>query len=353
MDDATLQRQLLHMLSGDAGSLSGWALGLALCCDDVTGYPVVVSLHRATEFRRSVVIAVLALKSPEDITAALSAGDPRRAMHRLFHDRARPLLRKIFGPMPGLATALGKMCEPFDEPSHYHLLVLLLTPGAIDNQRKRATALRHAKAVTSDLVTALARLDAHLVHPALLGRIEGEADSDTANSVLRYVQGLSSTTITSDDLVQALRAARSSRWHIWVAELVARKADLLPAGPLDDSIDFRRLDDATQFASIGRQLQNCLGRQVLRAATGRAAFYFFNPRRDVIVELLQYRVMNEPVWVLLDIHGYDNRAVNPRLRGEIEGSLRSHGIAKLEPGYDGRLTPDLIEILAQDIVPDF
>ena len=59
MDEAAFERQMQILLTHRAPPLSGWVLNMALKADEDTGYPVVVSLHKATDFRRSVVIAVL------------------------------------------------------------------------------------------------------------------------------------------------------------------------------------------------------------------------------------------------------------------------------------------------------
>lgn len=353
MDEAAFERQLQHLLSHRADALSGWVLQMALSVDDATGYPVVVSLHKSTDFRRSVVIAVLAMKSLDEIQTALAADDHRQAMHHVFHDEIRSVLRRVFGCVVGLATALGKMNgEPFDDPGHYDVLLTLLTPAAIEEQRERALALRHARSVNSDLVTALARLDPVLVHPILVKLFEGEAAADTANAIVRYVQSMSSLPITTDDVIQVSKGARSMNFQLWASKLMGRKADMLPSGPLEDHLDFRPLNDATEFAEIGQEFRNCLSSHVLRAATGRAAFYVVKANPSLIVELVQYRLRGKPVWALQGIHGYDNRPVSHRHRRDIEDLLRIRGITELAPGYDTRLSPELISVLAVESAND-
>ena len=75
MDEVAFERQLQLMLAHTAPPLSGWVLNMALKADEETGYPVVVTLHRATNFRRSVVIAVLTCLSLEQICTAFDADD--------------------------------------------------------------------------------------------------------------------------------------------------------------------------------------------------------------------------------------------------------------------------------------
>ncbi len=353
MDETAFERQLQHLLSHSAEAISGWVLQMALNVDAATGYPVVVSLHKATDFRRSVVIAVLTQKTLEDIRLATGTDDLPAAMHQLFHDDIRSVLRKVFGLLPGLATALGKMNgEPFEDPGHYDVLINLLTPSADPEQRKRTMALRHSSSVHSDLVTALARLDATFLHPILVKLVDGEATADTANTILRLVQSMSTTPITTDDLIQLSKGARSMRFQLWAAKLMARKADMLPAGPLEDHRDFVPLRDATKFAEIGQKFRNCLSSHVLRAATGRAAFYLVKANPSLIVELVQYRVSGKSVWALQGIHGYDNRPVCQRHRRDIEDLLRIRGITELAPGYDARLSPELVSVLAVESAND-
>lgn len=353
MDEAAFERQLQHLLSHSAEAISGWVLQMALNVDEATGYPVVVSLHKATDFRRSVVIAVLTLKTVEDIRLAMGTDDLPAAMHQLFHDDIRSVLRKVFGLLPGLATALGKMNgEPFEDPGHYDVLISLLTPSADPDQRKRTMALRHSTSVHSDLVTALARLDAAFVHPILVKLIDGEATADTANAILRYVETLSSTPITTDDLVNNSKTARSMNFPLWAAKLVARKADRLPAGPLEEHPAFQPMRNATQFASLGKQYQNCLSSHVMRAATGQAAFYLVKNNLDLIVELVQHRFAGKTLWALQGIHTVGNRRVPPRHRKDVEDLLRLRGITELASGHDPRLSSELISLLSADPTVD-
>lgn len=353
MDEAAFERQLQHMLSHRADPLSGWVLQMALNLDEATGFPIVVSLHKATDFRRSIVIAVLTIKSVDEIQLAMGASDAASAMQHLFHDDIRSVLRRVFGSLPGLATALGKMDgEPFEDPGYYEYLIQLLTPGHDPDHRKRTLALRHATTVNSDLVSALARLDGTLVHPIFAQIIDGEAAADTANAILRYVETLSSTPITTDDILQAAKAMRSIDFQRWAERLMVRKADTLPVGPLDDHADFVPMQDGTEFEALGKKYRNCLASHVLRAATGRAAFYLVKDIPDLIVELVRHQFAGKTLWALQGIHAYANRRVAPSHRKAIERLLRSRGITELAPGYDPRLSPELISLLSADPTVD-
>lgn len=346
MDEAAFERRLQDYLCHRAAPLSGWALRMALDHDDATGYPVVVSLHRATDFRRAAVIAVLASKSTRDIQADFAAADPADAMRHLFHENIRSVLRKCFGGIPGLATALGKMDgEPFEDPGHYEVLLNLLQPGSDPVKRKRALALRHASTVNSGLVCGLARLDAELVHPELAHLFDSEACADTANGILRYVQALSSTAITQEDILVVSSDLTEVVFRDWAERLVARKADRLPAGPLDDHPSFVALKDATAFASIGKEYRNCLADHVLRAAVGRAAFYVSKEFPGTIVELQRYHHGRRELWALQGVHARGNRRVVPKDRQDIEALLRLRGITEMALGHDRRLTPELVSAL--------
>lgn len=52
----------------------------------------------------------------------------------------------------------------FGDLGHYDVPLTLLTPAAIEDQRERALALRPARSVDSNLMTALARLDPVLAY---------------------------------------------------------------------------------------------------------------------------------------------------------------------------------------------
>lgn len=91
-------------------------------------------------------------------------------------------------------------------------------------KRKRALALRHASTVNSGPVCGLARPDAELVHPELAHLFDSEASADTANAILRCVQGLSSTPITQEDTLAVSRDLTEMVFRDWAEKLAAREA---------------------------------------------------------------------------------------------------------------------------------
>lgn len=350
MDEAAFERQMQILLTHRAPPLSGWVLNMALKADEDTGYPVVVSLHKATDFRRSVVIAVLNCLSLEQILMAFGAEDHRQAMHALFHANIRAVLRKAFGPISGLATALAKMDgEPFDDPTHYAVLLNLLRPNADPLSRKRVMTLRHAKNITSGTVCALEQVDAPLVHPLLVDLFDTEGSAYTANSILRYVQTVSSTPITQDDVLAVTKGMMTLIFNVWAEKLMARKADRLPAAPLDDHPDFVALKDATEFARLANEYRNCLDTHVVRAATGRAAFYIPKLMSGLIVELLRHTYAGKDLWVLKGIHARGNARVGRRDRQDIEALLRLSGITPLDMGHAVGITDKLAAVLSPDV----
>ena len=350
MDEAAFERQMQILLTHRAPPLSGWVLNMALKADEDTGFPVVVSLHKATDFRRSVVVAILNCLSLEQIRMAFGAEDHRQAMHGLFHANIRSVLRKAFGAVPGLATALSKMDgEPLDDPTHYAVLLNLLRPSADTLSRRRAMTLRHAKNITSGTVCALEQVDAQLVHPLLVDLFDTEGSAVTANAILRYVQTVSSTPITQDDVLVVTKGMSTLIFNVWAEKLMARKADRLPAAPLDDHPDFVPLKDATEFARLANEYRNCLDTHVVRAATGRAAFYIPKQTPGLIVELLRHTYAGKDLWVLKGIHARGNARVGRRDRQDIEALLRLRGITALDMGHAAGITDKLAAVLSPDV----
>jgi len=350
MDEAAFERQMQILLTHRAPPLSGWVLNMALKADVGTGYPVVVSLHKATDFRRSVVVAVLTCLSIEQICMAFDTDDHQEAMHALFHGNIRAVLRMAFGPVSGLATALGKMDgEPFDDPTHYAVLLNLLRPNADPLRRKRAMTLRHAKNITSGIVCALQQVDATLVHPLLVDLFDTEGSAYTANSILSYVQTVSSTPIMQDDVLAITKGMSTLIFNVWAEKLMARKADRLPPAPLDDHPAFVPLKDATEFARLANEYRNCLDTHVVRAATGRAAFYIPKQSPGLIVELLRHSFAGKDLWVLKGIHARGNARVGRRDRQDIEALLRLRGITPLDMGHAAGVSDKLAAVLSPDV----
>ena len=350
MDQAAFERQLQLMLAHTAPPLSGWVLNMALKADEETGFPVVVSLHRATNFRRSAVICVLACLSLEGIRAAFGADNLKDAMDQLFHANIRSVLRRAFGGLEGLATALGKMDgEPFDDVGDYAVLLSLLRPSADLLRRKRAMTLRYATSVNSGIVRALEQLDEKLVHPLLINLFDSEGCAVTANEILRYVQTVSSTPITQDDVLVVSKGMNTLIFNVWAEKLLARKADRLPAAPLDDHPAFVALKDATAFERLANEHRNCLDTHVVRAATGRAAFYIPKLMSGLIVELLRHTYAGKDLWVLKGIHARGNGRVGIRDRQDIEALLRLRGITPLEMGHEASLSDKLAAVFSPDV----
>ena len=130
---------------------------------------------------------------------------------------------------------------------------------------------------------------------------------------------------------------------------MARKADRLPAAPLDDHPDFVSLKDATQFARLANEYRNCLDTHVVRAATGRAAFYIPKLMAGLIVELLRHTYAGKDLWVLKGIHARGNARVGRRDRQDIEALLRLRGITPLEMGHAAGVTDKLAAVLSADV----
>jgi hypothetical protein len=138
-------------------------------------------------------------------------------------------------------------------------------------------------------------------------------------------------------------------FNVWAEKLMARKADRLPAAPLDDHPDFVALKDATQFARLANEYRNCLDTHVVRAATGRAAFYIPKLMSGLIVELLRQTYAGKDLWVLKGIHARGNARVGRRDRQDIEALLRLRGITPLEMGHAAGVSDKLAAVLSADV----
>jgi hypothetical protein len=160
---------------------------------------------------------------------------------------------------------------------------------------------------------------------------------------------VSSTPITQDDVLAITKGMSTLIFNVWAEKLMARKADRLPAAPLDDHPDFVALKDATQFARLANEYRNCLDTHVVRAATGRAAFYIPKQMSGLIVELLRHTYAGKDLWVLKGIHARGNGRVGRRDRQDIEALLRLRGITPLEMGHAANLSDKLAAVLSPDV----
>jgi hypothetical protein len=113
--------------------------------------------------------------------------------------------------------------------------------------------------------------------------------------------------------------------------------------------DFVALTDATQFARLANEYRNCLETHVVRAATGRAAFYIPKLMSGLIVELLRHTYAGKDLWVLKGIHSRGNARVGRRERQDIEALLRLRGITPLDMGHVAGLPDKLAAVLSPDV----
>ena len=202
---------------------------------------------------------------------------------------------------------------------------------------------------TSGIVCALEQVDATLVHPLLVDLFDTEGSAYTANEILRFVQTVSSTPITQDDVLVITKGISTLIFNVWAEKLMSRKADCMPVAPLDDHPDFVALKDATQFARLAHEYRNCLDTHVVRAATGRAAFYIPKQSPGLIVELLRHSYAGKDLWVLKGIHARGNGRVGRRDRQHIEALLRLRGITPLDMGHAAGLGDKLVKVLSTDV----
>ena len=88
---------------------------------------------------------------------------------------------------------------------------------------------------------------------------------------------------------------------------------------------------------------------MVRAASGRAAFYIHKPTQGLIVELLRHTYAGYDLWVLKGIHARGNARVGKKHRQDIEALLRLRGISPLGMGYADSVTDKLAAVLSPDI----
>lgn len=248
--------------------------------------------------------------------AALRQGDaPTWAKFRLLdaHSTRAPI---------GLATAIPKLTGRWSKQDFERLGVLLAEGGA------GAKTLRHARAISPDLISVLASLPA----PLRQGRIATLVNPNQADLVARATVRVGAE-IESDAmrrLRERLSRARTTQhlFRMIVDEIGVRPA--AHASALAASW-FRPMISIQDMERAAIAFRNCLRAHIPRLLAGNAAYFEARGPSPAIVQIVRDATGR---WFLGEVAGIANRPVDPVLYARLFEHLSTHQIGIGGAGQD-------------------
>lgn len=214
----------------------------------------------------------------------------------------------------GLRRALERLGEIAWAPEDYRVLVHMLVNPA------PAKTLRHAEAITPDLVRALAAL------PADLREIGGVALRVTPAQAALLAEAHA---VLAKRLSPELLAHRVAAWghaptskalFTLVAEDFRRE---LPPPPHPGTERLRPLETVAAIRDAARRYRNCLANYVDHAVDRQSAIYEWLPAPGAVVELTPDSFFG---WRLDQARLENNRSVDEATREAIVAELRGMGV---------------------------
>lgn len=241
--------------------------------------------------------------------------NPDAPLRPLLIERLRHAIRLAVPSAPdGLERALGRIGEVAWSAEDYRALLGLLADPA------RTKAVRHAAAITPDLVRRLARLPPEMAGSAIL-----VADLDSR--ALELVAEVHALLVFRDGSAAASKSVkRWARTGSAKALFEALKADLYPeppAPPHPGTARLKPLATKAALAEAARRYRNCLRTREGHAASGWSAYYEWVGPPGAVVAVQRDAVFG---WRLNEAKLVENATVPAELRDEIVAELALMGV---------------------------
>jgi hypothetical protein len=257
--------------------------------------------------RRHLICLMLAAEphggAPIDVTRLMDL--PLRKAIPLALDDAAP---------EGLRRALEHLGEIAWAPEDYRVLVQMLADPA------PAKTLRHAEAITPDLVRALKALPADL---RAVGGVALRVPPAQA-SLLAEAHAVLTRRLAPEVLARRIAAWGQAPTPKALFTLVAEDFRLeLPPPPHPGTERLRPLDTAAAIRDAARRYRNCLASYVDDAVDRRSAIYEWLPAPGAVVELTPDTFFG---WRLDQARLRNNRSVDEATREAIVAELRGMGV---------------------------
>lgn len=227
--------------------------------------------------------------------------------------KAIPLVLEAAAP-EGLRRALERLGEIAWTPDDYRLLVRMLADPA------PAKTLRHAQAITPELVRALAALPADLREAGGVALRVSPAQAALLAEAHAVLARRLSPQVLSTRVAAWGHAPTPKALFTLVAEDFRRE---LPPPPHPGTERLRPLDTAAAIRDAARRYRNCLVNYLDCAVDQRTAIYEWLPAPGAVVELIPDGFFG---WRLDQARRRNNQSVDEATREAIVGELRGMGV---------------------------
>lgn len=219
------------------------------------------------------------------------------------------------------ASSVG--LDPVKRPTLYRDL---FTTFAEPAHRARAKLLRQSfRTVAENRVEIVLRLDPILCHQPVYNGIKLLDEVEALHAALALIRATVAEA-TDENLRRSVsQITPEANLGQWILGWLRRQSRLLAELPIHGDPDLVWISTA-DLALTGRELGNCLASKVLRAASGRNAYYRWTPKPGGVVELTR---LNDGQWIASEVRRAHNLSPDPITAAAISRRLHDHGVATI------------------------
>lgn len=333
----------------EAHAITGWPLAPLVQLDRAGARGCVADLASAGLLTRQsafVVLACVDLSRPTrfldalDINTAGAAG----VGQALFTRPARALVGAAFGVsrasvptgylrallriQEGKATAPG--IDPLRDQGGYRRLWEIVTQEPCG---RKAEALRYCGRITSDIVSAVDRIDPALLHAEIVKGLTTPERVAKANALLALVR-TSLFSATDESVHVALRAAlRDGGGLEGCARRIIERADVFPPPPLPPAEGVVPLTTAEALIRFGDELQNCARTKIAEVLLGASYIYrveIWGSDGTLTPFAVELVPLSDGTWMIKEIRGRKNHQPEASILRQVV--LRLHALGAVSQG---------------------
>ena len=252
-----------------------------------------------------------------------SERDPlARIARTLLALRPRAVLQAVYGSCPdgflGLLRRLDAL--PVDRDLYQAAHTIFSDPA---HRRRAEILLQMAGPVTGTKLSILSRLDPMLVHKGVVDRVYGDGvQIEGLHVFLSLIRTLCDA--TDEEITQSIdQLAPQAKLTTWAVQWLRRQVRLPVQPPIPaDDCRFQALFGEALY-ECASEFRNCLKGYLANPALGKVLYFRWMGTKPAVLELEAH---SEGRWVLGDMLGPRNTALDTETKADIRAALTEHSV---------------------------
>jgi hypothetical protein len=240
----------------------------------------------------------------------------------------KALVTALFGTNPDGFDSLLKRVGNTAFPNQGELYASLW--GVYDRHEEVTAILAQVPGqISLATIETILSLDPIALNPLIVEHVGGPKIAKRLSSCIRTIRKCCPD-VSDLEIKQSLSAIGSTfALDHWIMRFLTRRLTQLPYNPavaVDDP-DFRPLTTGPDFLLEGRRFRNCLKTKIGLAVAGKAGYFVTRGPEDIVVEVR--RLTSCPHWIVTDVKGYANRALNDQEWQWVMPKLKARNLSLL------------------------